>query len=140
MAVFSAGAASVQIVPDFSGAQRAIGEFFARQSDIKVKVVPDLDNSSAARIQAQLNGMHGTAKVDVDKNFLSNSIATALQTAFGSTGLDKIGAGLSAALKPTIIAAAAGAFTELAAVASQAAGALALVPPASPRLLLRLPW
>jgi phage-related protein len=115
-------------VPDFSGAQRAIGEFFARQTDIKVKVVPDLDNSSAARIQAQLNGMHGTAKVDVDKNFLSNSIATALQTAFGSTGLDKLGAGLSAALKPTIMAAAAGAFTELAAVASQAAGAIALVP------------
>jgi phage-related protein len=126
--VFSAGSASVSIVPDFSGAQRAIGEFFARQTDIKVKVVPDLDNTSAARIQAQLNGMHGTAKVDVDKNFLSNSIATALQTAFGSTGLDKIGAGLSAAIKPTIMAAAAGAFTELAAVASQAAGAIALVP------------
>jgi hypothetical protein len=40
MPIFSAGSASVSIVPDFSGAQKAIGEFFARQSDIKVKSPP----------------------------------------------------------------------------------------------------
>jgi hypothetical protein len=118
----------VSIVPDFSGAQRAIGEFFARQSDIKVTVTPDLANGSVARTEAELNAMRGTAKVDVDRDFLSNSIATALQAAFSSTGLDKVGGLLSSALKVTAITAAAGAFTELAAVAGQAAGAVALVP------------
>jgi phage-related protein len=44
-----------------------------------------------ARTEAELNAMRGTAKVDVDRDFLGNSIATALQAAFSATGLQKVG-------------------------------------------------
>jgi phage-related protein len=128
--IFSAGSASVSIVPDFSGAQKAIGEFFARQSDIKVKVTPDLAGADVARTEAELNAMHGTAKVEVDRDFLGNSIATAFAEAFSRSGLDKLGSVVSAAISPTLITAAAGALTELAAAASQAVGILALAPAA----------
>src|SRR3954469_22638306 len=98
MPVFSAGSASVPIVPDFSGAERPIGEFFARQSDIKVKVTPDLANGEVARTEAELNAMHGTAKVEVDKHTLAASIGTAVHDALLVTGLDSIGEGLTAAI------------------------------------------
>jgi phage-related protein len=126
--IFNAGSASVQVVPDFSGTQRAIGEFFARQSDVKVTVRPDLSSTDVARTEAELNAMRGTAKVEIDRNVLSSSIAGAIQAAMATSGLEKLSGLLTAAIAPTAITAIGGAFVELAAAASQAVGALALAP------------
>src|SRR5438270_60710 len=114
MPIFSAGSASVPIVPDFSGAQRAITEFFAAQKDVTVTVKPNLDNADVAKTEAELNAMHGTAKVEVDKNVLASSIASGIQTAMATSGLDKLGGLLTAAIGPTIVGAIGGAFVELA--------------------------
>jgi hypothetical protein len=61
---FSAGSASVNIVPDFRGAQRAIGDWFAGMRDVKIKVSPDLDQTASRRVKEQVDGIHPNIKID----------------------------------------------------------------------------
>src|SRR4051794_17863128 len=128
MPIFSAGSASVQIVPDFAGAQRSIDAWFSSQHDMHVKVQPDLANGDVARIEAELNSTRGTAQVNVDRDALRSDISSAITDAVSTNvGLKSLSSLISASFQPAMLTAVGGVLTELAASASQAVGILALV-------------
>lgn len=123
MAIFSAGSASVNIVPDFSGAQRAIARW-AEGRDVTVQVHPDLDRREMARADAEIERprkMH--VHIDVDKKQL-------VEAADFLTGFSTIGKALKGLFSPKTLGLtdAVGAAASLGAALSQAAGAALLLP------------
>jgi phage-related protein len=125
---FSAGSASVNIVPDFSNAQRKIGQWFAGMKDAKVKVEPDLDQGAATKVRAQLSRLGGQKiNVEIDHDRLGRSIALAVNSLTGlSTTATHVGAIFTA--RSTAFTLAGGALVSMAGAAGQAGGALALLP------------
>jgi phage-related protein len=57
VAIYSAGSASVQIVPDFRGATEAIQAWYAAQGDLHINVVPDLAIADLERIRRELQAV-----------------------------------------------------------------------------------
>ena len=132
MSTYSAGSASVQIVPDFSNAQRKIGEWFARQNDLKVTVEPDLSNVGMARMRAEIAAQHPEVKVGIDKKHLASQMVTAVDFL---TGTSMVGNALKKLfdVKPILMTNLAGAGVALGSVIGQSlttavGGAAAMLP------------
>ena len=130
--VYSAGSASVQIVPDFSNAQRKIGEWFAKQGDLKVKVDPDLDNLAMARIRTEVAAQRPEMKVGVDRTHLAKQMVQAVDFL---TGTSMVGNALKKLfdVKPILITNLAGAGVAIGSVLGQGitnaiGGAAAMLP------------
>lgn len=122
---FSAGSASVNIVPDFSGAQRKIGEWFATMKDAKIHVDTDVDNNSIRRTTAAIASIKPSLNVDVDHKYLAKSATEAVKSL---TGLADLGAMVSKVISPLALSGIAGGLISIAGAASQAGGAIALLP------------
>lgn len=125
MATYSAGSASVNIVPDFSGAQTAIGKWFARQGDLKIKVKPDIDNAAMAGFKAKIQGQSGALKVDVDSRYMARSMVKALDFVLGTTLVEGALRKLFD-VKPILMANLAGAGVMLAGALTQGLGTMAV--------------
>jgi hypothetical protein len=85
--IYSAGSASVQIVPDFTNAQRRIGQWFSQQNDMKVKVKPDLSNAELAGLRARVESQRPDMKVGVDKKHLSKQMVMAVDFMTGTSAV-----------------------------------------------------
>jgi hypothetical protein len=123
---YSAGSASVQVVPDFSGAQKAIGKWFASQGNLKVPVDYDVDRSSLVRATAAVESTRPKLKIDIDRDHLLKSLDFL-------TGFSTVQGAVEKIFSPKTIGLTSlgGAATALAATISQAAGAIALLPAAA---------
>jgi len=147
---FSAGSASVSVVPDLTGFHQRLKTDLGRipsvdikvradtaglrqqlqaelsrvsQNGVKVPVILDVQGASLRGLQARLNGQRLTAKVDVDvdRNRMLSAVGGAL------SGLGKVGGAALAPLKTQIGAITAG-LVAIGPAAASAAGALALLP------------
>jgi phage-related protein len=129
--IYNAGSASVKIVPDFSGAQKDIGDWFARQGDLKVKIKPEIDDASLIAAKAKTDAvMHGEKiPLEVDEEHLARSIGKAIEEAIRSLStVDVLNEAVKGAIAPSMISVIVGGLTELAASTSQLLGVLGLVP------------
>jgi phage-related protein len=127
--VFSAGSASVNVVPDFSNAQKTIGEWFAGQKDLHVKVSPDLDQTKLAAIKGEVAASRSDMKVGMDSSEFHKKL---LGITDQLTGLSATGGVIEKLFGPKsiLMVSGVGAFTAIAAAVSQAAGAALLLPAA----------
>lgn len=125
MGIFSAGSASVNIVPDFSGAQRAIGQWAAGLHDVTMNVDLDVDKAALLRAEAMIKAHHPKMHVDlaIDKKQV-------LEVVDFLTGFSTIGKGLAGMFSPKVLGMTdlVGAGTAVAAAVSQIGGAAALLP------------
>ena len=87
--VYSAGSASVQVVPDFSGAQTKIGQWFAKQRDLKIKVDPDLDQTDLLRMREEISHTHADIDVGIDKKKLAKDLTQAVDFLTGTSSVGK---------------------------------------------------
>jgi phage-related protein len=126
---FSAGSASINVVPDFTGAQRAVGQWLAGLRDVKIKVTPDLDQTASRRVKEQVDGIHPNIKIDVDFRDLERQSRRVVDTL---TGFSTVGNAIGQVFSPrsTMIVGAVGSLVAVAGAASQAAGAVGLLPAA----------
>ena len=128
--IYSAGSASVQIVPDFRNAQKRIGEWFANQRDVKVGIKPEVDNVALAAARAEA-GRDTTAKIHfkVEKKELARNFVEAIDFL---TGYSAVQGALRKLfdVKPILITSLVGAGTAVASALSQTIGAVALAPAA----------
>lgn len=127
---YSAGSASVQIVPDFSGAQRRIGEFFASQKDAKINVDPDLNQAHVAAMRKEIGANHAEMKVDVDFKEAAAKTRELLDMFVGFELIDPI---FRKAFGPgsMLMTGGVGALTALASAAAQVGPALLTIPAAA---------
>jgi phage-related protein len=127
---FSAGSASVNIVPDFSNAQRMISSWFKGQKDIQVAVEPNLDQTAYARIQAQLHAMPDhTVHVNIDTKHFAAEVAKITDALVGITLVEDVFRRVFGA-RSVLMTTGVGALTAIAGAAAQAGGALLLLPAA----------
>jgi hypothetical protein len=132
VSTYSAGSASVQIVPDFSNAQRRIGEWFAKQNDLKVSVIPDLNNVEMAKVRAEVAAQRPEMKVGIDRSHLARQMVEAVDFL---TGTSMVGKALQRLfdVKPILMTNLAGAGVALGSVIGQSlttavGGAAAMLP------------
>lgn len=128
MSTYSAGSASVQIVPDFSGAQRKIGLWFAQQGDMKVNVQPDLDNLAMARVDAEVARHRPTLHINIDHTTLAKDFVAAIDFVTGTSMVGKAMAALFD-VKSILLTNVGGAGVAIAGVLSQATTGLAAMLP-----------
>jgi phage-related protein len=127
VAGFSAGSASVSVVPDFRGAQKAIAEWFGSQRDMRVGVRPEVDQATMTAERARIESNHAKLHVDIDQDHLRQSFLTAVDQL---TGLSTVQAAFEKLFGPKsiLVTSGVGALTAIASSAAQAGGALALLP------------
>lgn len=123
--LFSAGSASVEIVPDFSNAQRRIGEWFAGQRNPKVDVDLQVPKTQLAQMHAEVAAQHPKLHVDIDTDSVKGFVDRMV-------GLSQIGGIFKGMFSPKAIGLtdAVGAAVALSSAIGQAGGAAALLPAA----------
>jgi phage-related protein len=129
--IYSAGSASVKIVPDFSGAQKDIGEWFARQGDLRVKIKPEVDDRALLESKAKINSVveSDKPKLEVDEEHLARSIGRGIDEALRSLStVDTLNAAVQGAIMPSMISVLVGGLVELGSSLTQVIGVLNLVP------------
>lgn len=127
MAGYSAGSASVQIVPDFSGAQKKIGAWFAQQGDIDMRVSPNLNQSKLQAVRTEINATDAAIDVDIDLHNVEQKMAVFLDQATGFSMVEEQFKRLFGP-RSILMTTGVGAFTALAASASAALPVIGLLP------------
>jgi phage-related protein len=127
--VFTAGSASVNVVPDFSNAQKTIGAWFAGQDDVHIKVVPDIDQTRLAALRTEVGAQHEDMHVGLDASGFHRSLAKLVDELTGLSVVTSVFEKLFGP-KSILMVNGVGALTAIASAASQAAGAALLLPAA----------